>query len=446
MFCDFDKSFDALERTRHLGESFCLTVHAEVSDYVRFNHARVRQAGRVSQAEASLSYQKEASKSVSLALSLTDDVAVNTRRLSDALTKVRHLAETLHDDPYLVPFEKGESSQAAFDADLPAIEETVAFINDIAKDLDLVGLLTQGRVLRYVRHTEGTKHSFETQSLVFDYSVYGERGADGSIQSVKHVVYATKDAHTLIADSLAKARQQLVDLTKPIKTLAPGNYRVYLEPAAVGDIVSLFSWNGVSAAAHKKGASTLAQWIDGKVTLSPQFSLLDDFDLGLIPRFNGRGELAPTCLAIADKGHFANLLVSSRTAKEYGLASTFASGGEGLRSINMKPGVLEKSAILTALGTGIYISNVHYLNWSDPNSARITGMTRFACFWVENGVIQGPIQDMRFDDSIYSLFGEQLEAVTAFTEVLPETGTYDERSIGGARVPGVLLKEMAFTL
>lgn len=128
------------------------------------------------------------------------------------------------------------------------------------------------------------------------------------------------------------------------------------------------------------------------------------------------------------------------------MVSTFASGGEGLRSINMAPGALEKSSILTALGTGIYISNVHYLNWSDPNSARITGMTRFACFWVENGVIQGPIQDMRFDDSVYSLFGEQLEAVTNFTEVLPETDTYDERSLGGVQVPGVLIKEMAFTL
>lgn len=443
MFCDFDKSFDELEKIRQPGESFCLSIHAEISDYIRFNHARIRQAGRVSQAEASLSYQTP-SKSVSLALSLTDDINVNTQRLNDALLKARNLANTLHDDPYCVPFEKGESSQAIFEADLPPVEETVSFISDIAKNLDLVGLLTQGRVLRYVRHTENTKHLFETQSLVFDYSIYSERGKDGSIQSVKQVVYATKDAHTVIADSLAKARQQLLDLAKPIKTLTPGNYRVYLEPAAVGDIV--FSWNGVSAASYKKGASALMQWIDGKVTLSPKVSIADDFNLGLSPRFNSRGELAPSCLAIADKGHFANLLVSSRTAKEYGLTSTFATGSEGLRSINMAPGTLEKQSILTALGTGIYISNVHYLNWSDPNSARITGMTRFACFWVENGVIQGPIQDMRFDDSIYSIFGEQLEAITAFTEVLPETSTYEERSIGGSCVPGVLVKEMAFTL
>ena len=445
MFCNFDDSFNAINETRQTDESFCLAVHTEISDYIRFNHARVRQAGRVSQAEASLSYQKGA-KSVSLALSLTDDVDTNTKRLNDALGRARHLADTLQDDPYSVPFEKGESSQAVFDADLPPAPDTVAFIHEIASDLDLVGLLTQGHVLRYVRHTEGTQHAFTTQSLVFDYSVYGARTADGSIQSVKQTVYATKNAHAQITDSLAKARQQLADLTKPIKTLPPGGYRVYLEPAAVGEILSLFSWNGVSAAAYKKGASALSHWIDGKVTLSPQFTIADDFAIGLSPRFNSRGELAPTCLSIADKGHFSNLLVSSRTAKEYELVSTSASGGEGLRSIHMAPGTLEKSAILTALGTGIYISNLHYLNWSDPNSARITGMTRFACFWVENGVIQGPIQDMRFDDSVYSIFGEQLEAVTDFTEVLPETGTYDERSIGGSCAPGVLVKEMAFTL
>ena len=446
MFCNFDKNFDVISETRQADESFCLTVHAETSDYIRFNHARIRQAGRVNQAEASLSYQKGTFKNVSLALSLTDDVDTNTKRLNDAVTKARALADSLHDDPYLVPFEKGESSHAVFDADLPPVEDTVVFINKIAGDLDLVGLLTQGRALRYVRHTVGAKHSFETQSLVFDYSVYGARTKDGSIQSVKQTVYATKDAHMLISDSLTKTRQQLADLAKPIKTLAPGGYRVYLEPAAVGDIVSLFSWNGVSAASYKKGASALAQWIDGKVTLSPQFSISEDFDIGLSPRFNSRGELAPPCLSIADKGHFANMLVSSRTAKEYDLTSTFASGGEGLRSIHMMPGTLDKQSILTALGTGIYISNVHYLNWSDPNSARITGMTRFACFWVENGVIQGPIQDMRFDDSIYAIFGAQLEAVTAFTEVLPATDTYDERSIGGSCVPGMLVKEMAFTL
>ncbi len=446
MFQLFDQSFESIAAQCQSDEAFSLSIHAEESDYIRFNHARVRQTGHVCQAEATLFFQKASTKSIALSLSLTDDVSLNTQRLCDALIKARHLAETVHDDPYLVPFTMCESSEAGFEADLPSVEETVAFIAQTAHDLDLVGLLTQGRVFRYVRHTKGVRHTFKTHSLVFDYSVYGERTNEGKIQSVKQIVYATRDAHMSIHESLVKARQQLCDLAKPTTVLAPGNYRVYLEPAAVCDILSLFSWNGVSAASYKKGVSALTQWIDGKVTLSPCISFSDDFTIGLVPRFNNNGECVPICLPIADKGQFLHMIVSSRTAKEYGLESTCATDGEGLRSIHMATGSLRKEDILKVLDTGIYISNVHYLNWSDPNSARITGMTRFACFWVENGVIKGPIQDMRFDDSIYSLFGDAVEGVTNFVEKLPETGTYDERSIGGSCVSGLLLKRMSFTL
>jgi predicted Zn-dependent protease len=40
---------------------------------------------------------------------------------------------------------------------------------------------------------------------------------------------------------------------------------------------------------------------------------------------------------------------------------------------------------LKTLGTGVYISDLHYLNYSDRQACRMTGMTRFACLWVEDG-------------------------------------------------------------
>ena len=36
----------------------------------------------------------------------------------------------------------------------------------------------------------------------------------------------------------------------------------------------------------------------------------------------------------------------------------------------------------------VYVNNVWYLNYSDRSACRMTGMTRFATFWVEHGVIQ----------------------------------------------------------
>ena len=67
----------------------------------------------------------------------------------------------------------------------------------------------------------------------------------------------------------------------------------------------------------------------------------------------------------------------------------------------MAGGDILRDQVLTQLGTGVYINNVWYLNYSDRSACRITGMTRFATLWVENGVIQAPLNVMRFDETIY---------------------------------------------
>ena len=76
----------------------------------------------------------------------------------------------------------------------------------------------------------------------------------------------------------------------------------------------------------------------------------------------------------------------------------------------------------------------------------MTGMTRFATFWVENGEIKAPLDVMRFDDSAYRLLGENLVALTAERDWILDSGSYSERSTGSARLPGALVKDFALTL
>jgi predicted Zn-dependent protease len=73
-------------------------------------------------------------------------------------------------------------------------------------------------------------------------------------------------------------------------------------------------------------------------------------------------------------------------------------------------------------------------------------MTRYACFWVENGKLVAPIENLRFDDSIFSVFGSALEDLARETAYLPDVGTYGNRNLGGITCPGALLKGMEFTL
>lgn len=73
-------------------------------------------------------------------------------------------------------------------------------------------------------------------------------------------------------------------------------------------------------------------------------------------------------------------------------------------------------------------------------------MTRYGCFWVENGEIVATIKDLRFDESLYSFFGKNLLVFTDFREFIPEVSTYETRSLGGSLVPGALVDNFTFTL
>ena len=182
------------------------------------------------------------------------------------------------------------------------------------------------------------------------------------------------------------------------------------------------------------------------VRLSPHFSISEDFSTGMVPKFNSNGEVAPPVVPIIKDGELVNTLVSSRTAAEYNRTTNYAETGEYLRSPQMKPGDLKQEDVLKALDTGLYLSNIHYLNWSDNPGGRITGLTRYACFWVNNGEIEGPINTMRFDDTFYKYFGDNLEYVGGDTEFIPNTSTYGNREIGGTICPGILANSFALTL
>ncbi len=151
-------------------------------------------------------------------------------------------------------------------------------------------------------------------------------------------------------------------------------------------------------------------------------------------------------LPLIEQGILVNTLVNSRTAKEYGAIANGANSAETLRAPEISPGNLIQEQILQTLDTGLYISNLHYLNWSDRPTGRITGMTRYACFWVENGEIVAPIANLRFDESLYRFWGENLVNFTNFQDFIPEVGTYESRQLGGSLVPGMLVEDFTYTL
>ena len=435
----FDHVADALFADLKSNEDLVLNLDAEESVFVRFNNSKVRQNTNVDQITLSLQLQTEG-RTASINFNLTGQPEEDLKRSREYLKVARSECAQLPPDEFQVPLQNHGKSDTRFTGKLLAPTESIEAIVGSAQDVDLAGMYCAGPLMTGNRNSKGQSHWFSTENFFVDYSLYnGEK-------AVKALYAGTEWKQPEFVRSLADAKNQLALMNRPKKTIARGAYRTYLAPGAVAEILGLFGWGAMSYGDYRRGNSSFKKLMDGERSFSPLFSLRENFNLGLTPRFNSMGELAPEKLNLITQGKMENMLISSRSAKEFGVTANNAAEGEYPRALEVLPGKLKREDILKELGTGLFLSNLHYLNWSDRQNARITGMTRYACFWVENGEIVAPIADLRFDESMFDCFGENLLAVTDFQEIDPATGTYNARSLGGKQMPGMLIKDFKFTL
>lgn len=430
-----DEAFSSLDA----GEGLILNLEAEDQIYLRLNGNRIRQNTNVEQVRVSARFQSQG-RTASQAFLLTGKMDRDRTTLKHVLNECREEVKVLPPDPHQIAIRNNGTSSEEFKGDRPCLEHLVDTLTTPAEGLDLAGLFAGGTAIRANRNSQGQSHWFATETFFMDYSLYDGPRAAKSIYAGS----CWQDADW--STNLARTREQLSLLGRPEQNIKPGSHRTYLAPGAVSELIGTLNWGALSASAWKQGLSGFKKLADRETKLSPLLSLRENFSLGLVPRFNSLGEVAPETVSLIEKGELKELLVSSKTAKEYGLQSNAASDWEHARSLEILPGLLEEKSILQELGTGLYLSNLHYLNWSDRTAARITGMTRYACFWVENGEVVGPIKDLRFDESMYDALGSKLIGLTRHAEIDPATDTYGQRAIGGKRVPGMMIDGFTFTL
>ena len=430
---------------RKPGEHYYAAFAGEESQFIRINAAKVRQIGTVEDASIDITLLIEAPngeiRRASRGCTLSGLSWKDWEELQDAFRILRSEVPQLPIDPYAKLPQNVGSSETQTRGELLNREEAPAKLLEPVRNMDIAGIYAAGPVVRAMFNSAGLFHWFGTETFSLDYSIY-----TASQRALKGTFAGQKWDGPAYVRTLEAAQSRLAHLEKPARKVPRGAYRTYIAPAGVHDLVGMLSWGGVSEAAVRQGDSPLRRMRTGERKMSPLFSLSEDFSEGVVPRFNDLGELAPERLPLITRGVLENTLVSSRTGKEYGVASNGAGAGEGLRSPVVANGDLKEEEVLARLGTGLYLSNLHYLNWSDQPGGRITGMTRYACFWVEEGKIVAPIENLRWDDSIFSLFGEKLEAVSAQRSLEPEVGTYFARQLGAALIPGILVSEMNFTL
>lgn len=427
--------FATLKAQEQLG----LFLHSEDSTFLRFSQSKVRQNTSVHQHELTLQLNKDQrtfKMRFNLTLNLEHDLQTACYLLDDARGLIKHMEP----HPQYLPLKNNGQSETFKKVARPSDTEIPELVYDTYKDTDLAGFWCSGPLRQASLNSEGQFHFFESDYFFFDYSLYnGPKAAKGyySAETFSATEFQTQAQAT---------KNKLSLLNRPQQTIARGKYDVYLEPMAMAEILGTLSGGSLSQGQFNKGSAPLKKLKDKEVKLSSKFSLRENLDLGYSPLFNSVGELSAPQIDLIQNGELKTLLTSSATAQEYNIETNFAEPAEYARSLEVRAGTLESKNILSKLGQGLYLSNLHYINYSDIQTARITGMTRFACFWVENGEIVGPIQDLRFDESLFHIFGDDLVDLTKESSVYVNTMTYLKRELGAFKTPGALIKNFNFTL
>jgi len=436
----FKKVSEYLFNSLESNEILILNFDAEQTDFVRFNHAKIRQAGNVDQATLTLSlvYKR---KSLNSVIRLSLDYQKDSVLLLRTLCYLRREIPELPQDPYLM-YERNLNS---FDREtknkpLDSFNITDSILQG-CHSLDMVGILSTGAIMKGFSNSLGQFNWHESQSFNFDWSMYTDTG-----KAIKQNYSDQVWDQNIFSSLLDESKQKLQVIDNKEQTIQPGEYRVYLSPSALNEIVDMLSWGGFSYKANKIGSSPLHLMMKGEKKLNKIVSFTEDLTNGISPKFHSDGFIKPDTTELIINGEYKSSLISPRSALEYSVNHNAAEYYESPVSINLKEGVISNDNILATLKDGIYISNLWYLNFSDLNNGRITGLTRFGCFKVSNGEYQGPINTMRFDETVYNIFGDKLIGLTNNKQLLIDSSTYEERSTHSSTIPGAIVEDFKMTL
>jgi predicted Zn-dependent protease len=415
-------------------------LSGEESNFIRFNRNLVRQAGSVSQRTLSLDLIA-GSKHTSGTVQLSQDQDLDRAAVAAVIASLRDQRQAVPDDPYLAVSTDNPSTEQIADGNGTDTSSVVEQIRQVADGKDLVGIYADGSMFHGFASSLGQRNWFESDTFNFDWSFYlhGDK-------AVKNNYAGTRWDRTQFESKVRQAEIQLASLARNPIDLAPGGYRTYLSPTAVDQLMSMLSWGGFGLKARRTKQSPLLKMSEEGTTLDPAITISEHTAAGTSPNFQEQGFLRPDRVDLIGAGVLADALVSPRSAQEFGVATNGAGSYEQPQSLAMEPGGLPADDVLTELGTGLMVGNLWYLNFSDRAACRTTGMTRFATFWVEDGEVVAPANVMRFDDTIYNLFGSKLVGLTNTTEILMSTRTYDGRVTDSVNLPGGVVEEMLFTL
>ena len=298
----FKKLSDILFNILNNNEILILNLDAEKTDFVRFNQAKIRQAGNVNQVTLTMNLIIK-NKTLTSIMRLNANLERDTKVLLRTLDFLRREIPELHEDPYLM-YERNINSSEIGNSQVNIDSKEIADnIISSVEAMDMVGILASGSIVKGFSNSLGQFNWHESQSFNFDWSIYTKSG-----KAIKQNYSNHSWNNNTFKSLVNECKQKLDVIDNKEEIIKPGSYKVYLSPSALNDIIEMMSWGGFSYKANKIGTSPLHLMSKGEKVLNKMVSFSENLSNGISPKFHSDGFIKPNVTELITNGKYIMLL------------------------------------------------------------------------------------------------------------------------------------------
>jgi predicted Zn-dependent protease len=267
------------------------------------------------------------------------------------------------------------------------------------------------------------------------------RTADGSSSGYflrNHFDVAKLDTKRVANEAIRKALE-----SRGARKLEPGVYPAILEPQAVADLLTGFAFSfdarsadeGRSPFSAPGGKTKLGQKIfDERINVYS-----DPWNAELPGSKAAQGGIPAEKIYLVRNGVLENLIYSRFWAKQKGKEPTPGPVNSIFES-SSAPASLDD--MIKATDRGLLLGRFWYIRGVDPRIALQTGLTRDGVWYIENGKIQYPVQNFRFNQSIMQLLTPGNVEMIGRSE---RVGSSEAQGGSSALLPALKVKEFHFS-
>jgi predicted Zn-dependent protease len=393
-----DEAFALLKKVLSYSKADECEVNLSGTDNGNIRYARnsVSTSGKVSQ--RTLVVSSAFGKKLGIAtINEFDDAS-----LEKAVRRAEELAQLAPENPEYVGF-LGPQTYASSITFVPATaaltpQQRAEFVNQslkVAKEQKAVaaGFLEDNSGFNAMMNSKGLFAYNTATNVNFSITVRTEDGKGSG--------YATRGYNDVTKLDTKTATQIATEKgvkSATAKAIEPGKYTVILEPAASAVLLERILF-GLDARQADEGRSYLSKPGGltrlGEKLMDERVTIYSDPMNPELPTATWSGDGRPQeKVTWIDKGVIKNLTYSRYWAEKKGVKAIPNPDG-----FIMQGGTASLEDLIKSTKKGILVTRLWYIRDVDPQTLLLTGLTRDGTFYIENGKIQFPIKNFRFNES-----------------------------------------------